>query len=806
MRVPLRWLSEYVDITLAPDELAHRLTIAGVEVGEIIRSGGDWDGLQVALVVDVQKHPNADRLRLATVDVGDAERPTVVCGAPNVAAGQKVAYAPVGAKLIDGQTGKPTVLKAAVIRGVESHGMVCSEKELGLSDEHEGILVLPEGSTVGAPLSSVLGDTVFDLDLTPNRPDLLSMLGVAREVAAQQGSAVRDPSLEYKVAGQSSRGRVHIEIRDPDLCPRYVGALVENIKLGDSPPWMQERLIAAGLRPISNVVDITNYVMLEIGQPLHAFDFKKLRKGTIIVRRAHPGEDLTLLDGTKQTLKPDMLVIADADKAIALAGVMGGADSEVTPKTTSILLEAANFNGPSVRRTSQALKLRTDASIRFEKGLSRHTPLIAAQRAVKLLVELCGGKAADGIVDVYPDKAKDVRVTLTQDRLHRVLGVELPTGQVRQILTSLGFTCRWVPPDRFVVRVPYWRTDVTIPEDVIEEIARILGYDTMPTTQLRGRIPDATPQPLLDLREGVRDVLAGAGMQEIINYSMSDLETLGKVLPAEDLAVTPPLRLANPMSRDFEYARTTLRHNLLQTLADNARFVPGMLSLFETGRVYIPRDGDLPQEIESLCAIISGRKVDRWGQPVKDPPALYDSCFFDAKGHLDRLLIGLRVDAEYRDAIDFAYLPGRTAELVIAGDVIGLIGQVHPRVKATFDLKGDVAMFELDLSKLLTHIPERVTYEPVSPYPPVQQDLALIVDESLPAARILALIRGSQLVRAVSVFDVYTGAPIPKGKKSMAFSITFQSPKKTLDDETVSRERERIVARLRSELNAEPRG
>ncbi len=800
MRVPLSWLSEYVDITLDPEELARRLTIGGVEVGEIISTGGEWAGIRVAEVVEVKRHPNADRLSLATVDVGGGERHTVVCGAPNVAAGQKIAFAGVGTRLIDGHTGKPSVLKAAVIRGVESAGMVCSEKELGLSDSHEGILVLPAAAPVGRPLSSVLGETIFDLDLTPNRPDLLSILGVAREVAALTGQTVRDPSIEYKEAAAATKGRAHVEINDPDLCPRYVAALIENVKIGDSPAWMQERLTAAGMRPINNIVDITNYVMLEMGQPLHAFDFKKLRGGRIVVRRARPGEKMVLLDGSEHGLSRDMLVIADAEDAVAIAGVMGGANSEVSPKTTSILLESANFVGPNIRRTSQALKIRTDASVRFEKGLSRQLPLIAAQRAVKLMVELCGGRAAQGIIDVSSGKGKEVRIALTQERLHRILGLDLPVARVRQVLTGLGFGARWVPPDRFVIRVPYWRTDVSIPDDVIEEIARIVGYDQLPTRLLRGGLPAVLPQPKIDLRERTRDILAGAGMQEVINYSLTDIETLAKVLDPEELASNRPLRVANPMSREYEYARTTLRHSVLKSLASNAPGNPGLIALFEAGRAYIPRLDDLPHEIETVCGAVAGRKPGRWGQPTGE-----SAGFYEAKALVERLLSDLRVDGQYEDAVDYAFLPGRTAAVMIAGRRVGLVGQVHPRVVAAFDIKADVAMFELDIEALLPHVAKTVHYRPVPPYPSVEQDLAVIVDSDVPAARIRALIESFPLVRTVSIFDVYAGPPIPVGRKSIAFSVSFQSDKKTLEDKDVARERDRIVARLRQELSAELR-
>jgi phenylalanyl-tRNA synthetase beta chain len=802
-RVPLRWLADYVDFSLPNEELARRLTTAGVEVGEIISSGGDWDGVSVAEVIKVERHPDPEvqRLTLVTVHLGDEDYRRVVCGAPNVAAGQKVAFAPEGTRLIDGRTGKPTVLKKAKIRGVESAGMVLSEKELGISDSHEGILELPEGAPVGEPLSSILGDAIFDLDLTPNRPDLLSVLGVAREVAALSGGKVREPSIEYHATGKPIKGRARVDVEAPDLCPRYVAALIEGVEIGESPAWMQDRLLAAGLRPVNNVVDITNYVMLEMGQPMHAFDFDKLAENRIIVRRAQPGEKLKLLDGSDRELSPELLVIADANEAVGVAGVMGGANSEVTAETKNILLESANFNGPSIRRTRQALKVETDASKRFEKGLSIHLPPIAAQRAVKLMVELCGGRAAEGLLDVARGKAKDIKVTLTQERLQRVVGIELPHARVRQVLEALGFGCRWVPPDHFIVRVPYWRTDVSIPDDVVEEVARIVGYDELPTRQLRGELPRWEREPLRELRERAREVLATSGLQEVITYSLTDLPTLQKVLPPEDLATVPPLHIANPMSHEFEYARTTLRGSLLAILAKNLRLAGGgLVSLYEIARIYLPRERDLPQEIESICVAVCGQKPDRWGQPSGEAAG-----FYDAKAHLDHLLDTLRVSGEYREAVDFAYLPGRTAEVVIEGTRIGLVGHVHPRVAASFDINEDVAMAELDLEALLPLVPETVHFEPVSQYPSVEEDLAIIVDEAIPSAEVIKLIQPSDLVRSVSIFDVYAGPPVPRGKKSLAFSISFQSAQRTLSDADVAKERERIVQRLRRELGAELR-
>jgi len=796
VRVPLKWLSEYVDINLPLAELTRRLTMAGTEVNAVETSGGDWEKISVAEVVDVSPHPNADRLRLATVDLG-GEQMTVVCGAPNVAAGQKVAFARVGAELIDGHTGQPAILKVAKIRGVESAGMVCSEKELGLSDYHEGILVLPEDAPVGMPLAEYLGDTILDLDITPNRPDCLSVLGIAREVAALSGATVREPPTDYQEAGRPIKERFSVEIADRDLCPRYCAALIEGLQIGPSPPWMQERLLAAGVRPISNVVDVTNYVMLEVGQPLHAFDFSLISGRKIIVRRARPSEVLVTLDGTERPLNRDMLVIADAKEAVAVAGLMGGTASEVTETTTAILLESANFNPANIRRTSTGLKLRTDASVRFEKGLSPELAMVGVRRAVRLMVELAAGRAAEGIIDVYPGKRRETRITVTQERLRRVLGLQLPTPQVRQTLMSLGFGCRWVPPDRYVVRVPYWRTDVRIPDDVAEELARIIGYDELPMTPLGGAIPPAQPQPSRELRERVKDILAAAGMQEVIAYSLTNLESLAKVLPPEEVKQRPPLRVANPMSHQQEYLRTTLRASLLETLASNLRHHQGRIALFEAARLYLPRPEELPEEVESLAGVVTGDRPDRWGQPAGEAADLYD-----AKAYLEFLFDRLGLVVSYHDGEDFALVPGRTAEVRLGDQRVGLVGQVHPEVATAFDIEQDVYLFEVNLEALVPEVGKPRLYQPLSRFPAVEEDIAIVVDEAVTAAQVQAIIEAFPLVQRAALFDVYTGPPVPAGKKSLAYSIAYQSLDHTLSEAEVNRERRRILDRLKGQVGA----
>ena len=608
--------------------------------------------------------------------------------------GQNIAYAAIGTRLRDGHTGEWATLKAAKIRGVESTGMVCSEKELGLSDQHEGILVLPENAPVGTPLREYMGDTILDLEITPNRPDLMSVLGVAWEVAAQTHTKVTEPERMYPETGaQAASQRTSVTIEDKDLAPRYIAGIIERVKIGDSPEWLQERLRAASMRPINNVVDVTNYVMLEMGQPLHAFDFRKLGGGRIVVRRAKPGERMKTLDDVDRELTPNMLVIADQTKPIAIAGVMGGSDAEVTSATTTILLEAANFDNVSVRRTSQALALRTEASARFEKGLHPELAAMAAKRAMALLVEVTGGRAAKGLVDVYPGKRPDTRVVVTKKRIEQVLGSDPSTTQVRTMLTDLGFGCRWVPPDRYVVRAPYWRTDINIADDVVEELARVGGYDKIESVPLSGGIPVPDQTPVLSLRERLRDAAVAAGLQEVISYPLTSPELLASVSPPSMLEMHPPLRLENPMNVEQSVMRTSLRASILQNLSSNLRHERGTVALFECAHVFLTASDGLPEEREVLVGAVGGGRSGRWGEPTGEP-----LDFYDAKGLIEETFERVGANVEFRAEDEYALLRGRTATLYAGDERLGVLGQVHPQVAARFDIATPAFLFEVDVA------------------------------------------------------------------------------------------------------------
>ena len=795
MKVPLSWLRQYVEFDISPQELAHRLTMAGVEVGEVLTTGG-WDGVYVGLVTGVRPHPNADRLRLCSVSTG-GDAVEVVCGAPNVANGQKICFAGVGAHLLNTHSGKHETLAAATIRGVESRGMVCSELELGLGDDHTGIIVLPDDAPVGTPLTDYLGDTVLDLELTPNRLDCLSMLGVAHEVAALTGGRVTEPEARYEESGVPVSDRVAISIADPDLCHRYTATLIEGVRIGPSPQWLQDRLTRAGLRPINNVVDVTNFVMLEYNQPLHAFDFDKIKRATVIVRRARQGESLTTLDGVERKLATEHLVIADAQDAIGLGGVIGGASSEIGESTTSVLLESATFNGPNNRQTAQSLDLRTEATLRFEKGLRPELAPIALRRATGLIQEVAGGRVAPGIVDVFPGDPPDANVPLTISRLRQVLGMELDLEAAQAVLDSLGFSWEADGAEALNVTVPYWRNDVTIEDDLVEEVVRTIGYDQVPTVMLSTPIPFQPPSPERDLRERVKDLLAATGIQEVINYPLVSRQDLERVEAWDDQL--PPMAVANPMSAAHQYLRTTLYASLLSTLAANQGHGAGPFRLFEAGRVFRPRTGDLPQEAEMVTGVLAGRRNESsW---LADDGEM---DFYDAKGVVDWLLEKLGAVAEYAPGAHPTLHPGRCA-VVKCGDVeLGFVGEVHPAVRERLGLDADpVAAFELDLAQLLAAVPgSDRQFAPLPRYPVATRDLALIVPSDVPAARVNEIIRRHRLVEHAELFDVFSGRNLPPGVKSLAFHVYFRANDRTLTNDEVNRSLDGLLRTLQREVNA----
>ena len=804
MLIPFSWLSQYVDITLPPHDLAHRLTMGGIEVGDVITRGG-WEGCVVGYVRATKPHPNADTLILCEVDPGDGPPLEVVCGAPNVAAGQKICFARPGVTLLNMHTGRREELKPARIRGIVSEGMICSEAELEISDEHEGIIVLPDDAVVGSPLDDVLGDTFLELELTPNRGDCLSMLGVAREIGAITGQPVRLPDVSYSESATPVADLAKVTIADPDLCHRYTASVITGITIGESPQWLQDRLIRADLRPINNVVDVTNYVMLEFNQPLHAFDLDTVTDHQVVVRRATDGEKFTTLDEVERTLNTDNLLIADPAKAIGIGGVMGGANSEITPATKNMLLESATFHNLNNRRTSTELELRTEASQRFEKGLRPELAPIALRRATQLILETAGGEAAAGIIDVYPAGSEPVEpVPLTVDRLRQLLGMDLDIARAETVLASLGITTRRTGPDSLEADPPYWRSDIAIEEDLIEEVIRIIGYDEVPTTMLSSPIPYHQGDAMMTLKDNLRDALSAAGMQETISYPLVSPDDLTKLDRAPQEPATL-LRVANPMSAEQDVLRPTLAASVLNTLTYNQGHNDGGFRLFELGRAFVPQDAGLPRERELAAGVMSGPRYDANWLSASEP-----LDFYDLSGALDTAFARMGITVAYQSTEDALFHPGRCAEIMVAGGEaasIGTIGELHPDISDAFDAGPDpVIYFEIRLDDVLTATRhEGATenrFQSLSRFPAANRDLALVVPDSVPASQVQRLIERVRLVERAELFDVYSGETLPDGARSLAFRIRFRAADRTLTNEDVNRAVNGLTRVLEREVGA----
>ena len=833
MKIPLKWLEDYVPLTLPVAELAERLTLAGLEVSGVrligvpppeglrVKSeeaGPVWDRekIIVAQVLSVAKHPNADKLKLPTVDYGQGRTKKMVTGAPNLHvgdAGQKVILALAGSVLYDGHATpkKLSELKPGNIRGEPSDAMVCSSFELGIDDEHEGIILLEDDAPVGAPLVDFMGDVVLELEVTPNLARALSLIGVAREVAALTGQTLKLPPHVVQATGEPVEGQVRVIIDDPKLSSRYAAALLKGVKIGPAPGWMQRRLTYAGMRPISNVVDITNYVMLEWGQPLHAFDYDALRRRaggkapTITVRPARAGEVLKTLDGVDRRLTPEMLVIADDAGPVALAGVMGGAETEVSAATTNVLLESANFDFLNIRRTIKALNLPSEASMRFSRGIHPELVKPAAERAAELMRQHAGATVCRGIVDVYPAPPAPQVVELRMAEVRRILGMDFPADEAARLLRALEFRVEPAGGDVLIVSAPPHRLDIQEgPADLIEDLARLHGYDRLPATLLAERLPPQTGNPALEFEERVRDLLVGAGLQETINYALTtpEREELLGVKPTEYV------RLLNPISSERSVMRQSVLASVLDAAAANLRHTADV-RLFEIGHIYIPRpDARLPEEPRRLAVVLCGRRTpDFWGEADKASAAL---DFFDLKGVAEALVGGLHLPSpEYRRSSVACLHPGKAAELAAAGRPIGYFGELHPKTAEAFGMAGrQVLTAEFDLEALQAATPARHGYTPIPRFPAALRDVAVIVPEATPAERLEGEIRagGGDLLSGLRLFDLYRGDSIGPGVKSLAYALTYQADDRTLTDKEVDKAHKKIQDRLKHVLKARIRG
>ncbi len=808
MRVPYSWLREYCapDITL--ETLEQRLTLSGTKVEAIHHHGvGAAEGFVVGKVLTCGKHPDADRLNVTTVDVGDGVEPQqIVCGAPNVAAGQTVAVARPGATMPDG-----TKLKKAKLRGVESLGMILSEDEVGLaSDRAGGIMVLDDALVAGTALVDVLPifDEVIEFEITPNRPDCLGIYGLAREVHAATDAPLAPVPWAEDLGTSGYVPGAHVRIEAPDLCPRFTARVFENVTIGPSPRWLKARLIAAGMRPISNVVDITNYVMLLTGHPLHAFDLDKVAGGELTVRRANDGEQIETLDGQTRTLDGEMLVIEDADGPTSIAGVMGGARSEVEDGTTRVLMEVASWVGPNIHRTSNILGLRSEASGRFEKGLAPEQAMDAQIVATKLMIELTGATVAGGTIDAGPFASEpwpNATIRLREHKVASLLGLVIPRARQTQTLTALGFGVADAA-DGLDVTVPgFRRNDVTREADLVEEVGRF-DLDKLPATLPKRRGAAGRMSTEQRLRRRAVDALIGRGAYEIVGWSFTEPGVADRLrLPADD-----PRRkfvaLQNPMSEDHSVLRTTVLGSLLDATKHNVARGNADLRLIEQGAVYVAVDGEqLPHEHRALGAVLHGRlSAPSWGDEAA--PKAVD--FFAAKGLLAATLDALRVDWSVRAEAQPFLHPGRSATVLAGDEVIGWVGELHPLVARAWELEGAVAAFELDLDRTVAHAVAVPYFRDLTSFPPVRQDLAVIVAEEVAADDVLSAVRGAggKLLDAVRVFDVYRGAQVGEGRKSLALALTFQAPDRTLSDEDVAPVRDKVVAALAKQVGGELRG
>jgi phenylalanyl-tRNA synthetase beta chain len=798
MRVPLEWLQEYCKPELDASKLAERLTMTGTKVEGIERHGVDaLEHFIVGRVIKSEQHPDADRLSVCLVDVGDDEPSQIVCGAPNVKAGQTVAVAKPGAVMPDGST-----LGSAKLRGVESNGMILAEDELAIGTDHAGILVLDDDHlTPGTPLEHVLplATEVLELEITSNRPDCLAVYGIARETHAATGAALRPPPWSADPGSDGPIEGVGITVECPDLCPRFTARVFEHVEIGPSPPWLKARLMAAGQRPISNVVDITNYVMLLTGQPLHAFDLDRVAGRTLTVRRANQGEQLQTLDGQTRALDDRMVLIADADGPTSIAGVMGGARSEVEPNTTRVLMEVATWDGPTIHHTAWTLGLQSEASLRFEKQLQPEQTLDAQAVATHLMLEVCGATMQPGTIDVGGEGPPPVTLRLRDERVARLLGAPIARDRSVEILRSLGFTTREAADGLEVQPPTFRRGDIAREVDVIEEVARIDGLEKLPATlpSRHGAYGRLTPKQRL--RRNAADALAAQGLHEAVGWSFAGAEQLRRLR----LADAPVVTLENPTSAEHSCMRVTLLGSLLDVAGRNLAHGTAIVRMFEAGAVFLPQPGDpLPREPYHVAAVLIGAvRAPSWRDP--DPPK---ADFFAAKGVLEGLLRSLRAGYELEPGAEPFLHPARAARIRVSGKPAGWIGELHPLVAAEWGIDQTIAAFELDLDA----VPERppAVYRDVIGYPEVREDLAVVVAETVTAARVIETVRrsGAPLLQNAEVFDVYRDHErLGEGNVSLALRLSYRAPDRTLTDEEVAGKRAQITTALEQELGGRVR-
>ncbi len=801
MLVPLSWIKDYVDVKKDPDELAHELTMAGLETNNLGSGIPEVEGVVTARIEKIEKHPHADKLALCRVKPGPDQDPLpVICGAPNINEGDIVPLALIGAELPDG-----TRLKKTKIRGVESQAMMCSERELGISDDHAGIWILPPQTPLGKSLQEGLGDSdsILETEPTPNRGDLLSIIGVAREVAAINGEKVKLPAPDLKETGPDIHTLASVEIEDYDACPRYVARLIKGLSIGPSPDWMVKRLETAGVRSINNVVDVTNYVMLETGQPLHAFDFKKLRKAKIVVKPAQEGDKFTTLDGQERTLRHDTLMICDGEGPVAIAGVMGGLDSEVSEHTTDVLIESAFFKPTSVRRTARLLGIPTEASKRFDKEVDPLGTAYAADRAAALMNELAGGELAKGYIDARNELIKRKQIQLRPDRANLIMGIELSKQEQEHILGRLDGAVVEQENGNILFTAPSYRPDLSLEEDLVEEIARLKGYDAVPVDMPDFRMAPMPANPAIEFGRKVRERMSALGFNEAVHTSFEDPRRLELYGLSKEDSRNKPVKPANPLSENESILRTMLIPKLVAGLLMNrSRGEVKAIRVYEINAVFYESENGSALQSTMLAGVFS-RPLEKELWSAECP----EEGFFDIKDAVEHIagatsFPGARI--EPADHAEPFLHPGKNARLFMGKAQAGVLGQLHPAIAEKLELKNEAFVFELDfgvLSEYVDYIPKA---KPVSKFPPTLRDMALVVDESVNMEDIIRVAKKtkSPFLENMELFDIFRGGQVSEGKKSMAFHLTYQSLERTLTDEDVTKEHDKIADKLKKELGA----
>jgi len=789
MLVSLKWLKDYIDIELTAEELAHRLTMSGLEVDEIKIVRPQFSGVVVAKILSVAPHPSADRLSLCTISDGEQNYP-VVCGAKNIAAGDVVPLAKVGAVIPGGYT-----IKSSVLRGEKSDGMLCSESELEIGDDESGIMHLPADLPLGMPLEKALSieDTVLDVNVTPNRSDCLSMIGMAREVAAMTGGKIKSPSVKVKESAEDIHALTSVKIIDDDLCPRYTARMIKNVSIKPSPVWMKSRLEAAGLRAINNIVDVTNFVMLEMGQPLHAFDFRFLEKDKIVVRKSKENEEFVSLDGKSHVLPADTLLICDGVKPVAIGGIMGGLNSEVKDDTQIVLLESAYFNPSSIRRSARKLAMPTDAAFRFERGIDPEGVVRALNRAAQLIADLSGGNICKNHIDEYPRKIQaDHDIPLRLDRIRQIIGIEIKSKDVTKILRSIGMSVKQKGKGTCLVTPPTSRVDISREIDLIEEVIRLYGYDLVPATLPAVAVTEMESIPRLDMEERIRQLMTGSGFTEIVNYSFGPPQASDVLCLPESDERRQTVRIKNPLGEDLSCMRTTIIHGLLDTAKKNANNGSFDLKMFEIGRVFLKTSlAELPEERNMLAGLLTGKMTDAFWS------AGSAADFYTLKGCLENIFSDLKInnDRYVSKTIEPFLHPGKSCEIHIDDQKVGFLGEVHPDVLEKIDLKNNIYVFEINLDILINNcLDKKISFREISKFPAVTRDAAFIIPDAMEAGQMLGIVmeQKEDLLENVTIFDVYKGKGIAEGK-SLGLRFSYRAPDRTLTDSETNAVHDRIL-------------